>query len=65
MKEKRICVIGNMGNPGNENNGQTIKTKTMIKVLEEKYGSHVCIVSDTNRVNNSPFKTAVRSAKMT
>ena len=56
MKEKRICVIGNMGNPGNENNGQTIKTKTMIKVLEEKYGSHVCIVSDTNRVNNSPFK---------
>ena len=51
---KKICIIGNLGNAGNENNGQTVKTKTMIRALTEKYGD-VVIVADTNRVNNSGF----------
>lgn len=51
---KKICIIGNLGNAGNENNGQTVKTKTMIRALTEKYGD-VVVVADTNRVNNSGF----------
>lgn len=49
---KKVCVIGNYGNPGNENNGQTIKTKTIVKALVDKYGKDAVIVADTNRISN-------------
>lgn len=54
----KICVIGNYGNPGNENNGQTIKTKTMVKALVEKYGKDAVIIADTNRINNKTIEIA-------
>ena len=55
---KKICIIGNLGNAGNENNGQTVKTKTMIRALTEKYGD-IVVVADTNRINNNGFTIIV------
>lgn len=51
---KKICIVGNLGNAGNENNGQTVKTKTIIRALSEKYGD-ISVVADTNRINNNGF----------
>lgn len=51
-KYKNIWVIGNLGNKGNMNNGQTIKTKTMLRVLNNHFGENHIIVTDTNMYAN-------------
>lgn len=59
---KKICLIGNLGNAGNENNGQTVKTKTIIRAVTEKYGD-VLLVADTNRVNNGALESVLNILK--
>ena len=51
-----IGIIGNFGDNQNLYNGQTIKTKTVIKALKEKYPQYEIVCADTNRKKNSKHR---------
>ncbi|MBM6906593.1 glycosyltransferase [Collinsella tanakaei] len=56
---KQICLIGRIDPSGQLSDGQTVKTRTIWKLLKENYGNNAIVAVDTRDYMRNPFRVAI------
>lgn len=63
MKAKNIGVIGRINDEGFLCDGQTVKTRTIWRMLKEEYGEASLVAVDTTDYRKNPWKVAFQLAR--
>lgn len=58
-RPKQICLIGRIDPSGQLSDGQTVKTRTIWKLLKENYGNNAIVAVDTCDYMRNPFRVAI------